>query len=203
MQIIGLTGGSGCGKSIVSKAFEALGACSIDTDSIYHCMISSPSPCTEALALAFGNDILTPEGAVSRPILAAKVFCGGSEETQRLSLLNEITHHQILSVVRDIIAKEERKGTVAALVDAPLLFESGFHKECHVTVAVLAPKALRLSRVMERDGLSYEAALARIDAQPNDDFYKAQADFILTNDGTVEDLINKATSFWNQNIKKS
>ncbi len=203
MLIIGLTGGSGCGKSIVSKAFEALGAFCMDTDAIYHAMISSPSSCTEALAQAFGKDILTENGAVSRPILAAKVFCGGGEEKKRLALLNQITHQQILDVVRNAIAEEKKKGRIALVVDAPLLFESGFHKECDISLAVLAPKALRLSRIIARDGISYDAAKARIDAQPSDDFYEKQADFVLINDSSAQTLAFKAASFWNENIVKS
>ena len=83
MLIIGLTGGSGCGKSIVRGAFEALGAFSVDADAVYHAIVASPSACTKELSEAFGEDILAPSGALDRSLLAAKVFCGGEEEKKR------------------------------------------------------------------------------------------------------------------------
>ena len=203
MLIIGLTGGSGCGKSIVSRAFEALGAFSVDADAVYHTIVSNPSACTKELSEAFGEDVLTPSGALDRPALAAKVFCGGEEEKKKLSLLNEITHKHVLDDIRISLKEAEKAGKNVAVVDAPLLFESGFHKECLLTVAVLSPFSLRLSRIMERDSLTEYKAKARLNAQQTDDFYREQADFILINDGTVDDLLAKATLFWNENIVKN
>lgn len=203
MQIIGLTGGSGSGKGVVSKTFAALGAYCIDTDALYHAIISQPSPCVEELKERFGADILTEEGAVCRPLLAAKVFCGGAEEKVRLASLNDITHRHILAETRRLLRLEAEKGRIAAVVDAPLLFESRFHTECDVTLAVLAPRAVRLTRIIERDGLAASAAEARLAAQPTDDFYQTQADFCIVNDGSLDDLIEKATLFWHQNIIKS
>ena len=203
MLIIGLTGGSGCGKSIVRGAFEALGAFSVDADAVYHAIVASPSACTKELSEAFGEDILAPSGALDRPLLAAKVFCGGEEEKKRLSLLNAITHRHVLNDIRSSLAEAEKAGKRVAIVDAPLLFESGFQKECALTIAVLAPLSLRLSRIMERDGLSLPKAEARLYAQQKDSFYESQADFVLVNDGTVDDLLTKATLFWNENIAKN
>ena len=152
MKIIGLCGGSGSGKGIASKYFLQLGIPSIDTDAVYHDLINTSSSCVDELVMAFGDSIIDVNGGVNRKVLSDIVFCDNSKE--KLNLLNEITHRHILDKTRDLINEYRRSGVVAVIVDAPLLFESGFDRECDFTVAVIADRDIRIQRVMNRDGIS-------------------------------------------------
>ncbi len=186
MIVIGVTGPSGSGKSFVREAFCARGIPVLDADAVYHGWIDRQTPCTQALARAFGKEILSPSGGIDRKKLANVVFCGGNTEKERLRLLNGITHPYVLESCRCWLEEQNKQGKEAAVLDAPLLIESGLNQKCDHVIAVLAPEALRVSRIMARDGLTEAAAKSRIAAQKDDGFYKSHADFIFVNDGTGE-----------------
>ncbi len=182
MKVLGLTGPSGSGKGFLKKAFDKHKIAYLDTDAVYHTLVSAPSLCTEELKKAFGGFILHADGSLNRKELAAFVFSGDGEQRKRLDRLNGITHRHVLNAARDWLSKKKKEGYKAAVIDAPLLYESAFDKECDFVIAVLAPIPLRLSRITARDGISEAAAMARMNAQPTDDFYTARADFIICND---------------------
>lgn len=183
MKILGLTGPSGSGKAIVGRAFLSRGIPVLDTDAVYHGWIARPTPCTEALASAFGNGILAPDGSVDRPSLAATVFLDDGKREEKLATLNRITHAFVLESCDAWLTEQETMGAKAAVIDAPLLIEAGLDRRCDAVIAVLAPRALRLSRIVARDGISEEAAQARIASQKQDDFYREKASFVFVNDG--------------------
>ncbi len=184
MLIIGLTGSSGAGKSIIASLFARHGVPSIDTDAVYHDLILPPSACLDELVARFGSAILTAGGTLDRAVLAARVFAAGHEAERHD--LNRITHRHVLAEVRRRLIAYEARGYAAVLVDAPQLFESGFDAECDRILSVLAPRALRLSRIMERDGLDEARAAARLDAQHDDDFFRAHSDAVVVNDGSPD-----------------
>lgn len=193
MLILGLTGGSGCGKGTVGALLSEHGAAHIDTDKVYHTLTDAPSPCTEALRRAFGDAILTKCGALDRKRLREVVFAKGQEAA--LATLNGITHPFVLEECKKWLAEQERAGTWLAVIDAPLLFEAGFDAACDRTLAVLAARQVRLARIMIRDGISLETAEKRLNAQPQDSFYLAHANDILYNSGTIEELSQKVTDY--------
>ena len=163
MKIIGLAGGSGSGKGAVGKIFADLDIPTVDTDAIYHEITSSDSPCLRALAAEFGAEVISGSGALNRAALAKIVFAGEGAESKRLRL-NEITHKFILDEARGRLSELASRGYSLAAVDAPLLFESGFDAECDVIVSVIAPKDERIARIMQRDGITKEAAIARLES---------------------------------------
>ena len=181
MLIIGLTGPSGAGKGTVAKLFEGFGIPSVDTDRVYHDLLIPPSPCLDALVERFGQKILAADGCLDRKALAAWVFA--EDRGQELLDLNTISHKFVLDATRDICAELSRKGCPAVLVDAPLLFESGFDAECDQILAVLADPDVRLCRIMARDNISFPVARARMNAQKADAFYVERADHVLYNNG--------------------
>ncbi len=183
--IIGLCGGSGSGKSTVAELFSEHGFLHINTDAIYHSLISAKSECRDMLVLEFGQEILEGE-AINRQRLAKIVFADGS--AHRLKALNEISHRYVLSEVRRIISELDFTEYRGAVVDAPLLFESGFDKECDAVVSVLADKDVRLERIISRDGITRERALERISKQLSDDVLIEKSDFVIINDNTQEEL---------------
>ena len=189
MRTIGLTGPSGAGKTDVAKAFAPYGILTIDTDKVYHDLLVPPSPCLEELVLRFGKDILQTDGTLDRRSLSAIVFADGHK--QDLLDLNRITHKYVLDATRQICKELSLRGCPAVLIDAPLLFESGFDAECDTTLAVLADESLRLSRIMQRDALSLCRAKARMAAQKPDDFYLARAHHIIYNNGTISDCLQE------------
>ena len=182
MVIIGITGPTGAGKSFFSDYLAKQNIPVIDADEVYHSLLVPPSPCLDALRLAFGDSIFHRDGSLDRPALSHIVF----GDPDKLALLNETVLGIVLERVREMIRQQEKSGDTVVAVDAPTLIESGFHRECGVVISVLCPAEQRLARIMKRDGLSQEAAEARIHAQKDDEFYRAHSDFILRNDGDRE-----------------
>ncbi len=182
MLIIGLSGPSGAGKGYVASLLARYGVPSIDTDAVYHDLLIPPSPCLDELTARFGRAILDTNGHLDRAALAALVFAPGHEVD--LAELNTITHRHILREVRRLLDAYRATDTAAVLVDAPQLFESGFDRECDRVLSVLAPHDVRLSRILQRDGLTLDRAAARLAAQKPDAFFRERSDAILINDGT-------------------
>ena len=189
MKTIGLCGGSGSGKGAVGKLFEMHGIPVIDTDAVYHEITSGLSECLSELVSFFGESIIDDKGALDRGALGKIVFSQDAE--QKLAELNRITHKHILSNVRLKLSDIKASGIEYAVVDAPLLFESGFNKECDVIVAVIADKNLRIERVMARDGISRDAAVRRISSQLSDEFLIENSDFVIYNSASLSELAEK------------
>lgn len=185
MKIIGLCGGSGAGKGYVCEKFKAYNFGVIDTDKVYHNLISHKSDCYLDLVREFGEDIAV-SGKIDRTRLSQIVFTDKTGE--RLERLNEITHRHILERVRELLLDFKRAGTPAVLVDAPLLFESGFDKECDAVIGVLADREIRIKRITARDKISEGAAVQRIERQKSDGFITAHSDFIIVNNGDGGEL---------------
>lgn len=189
MLTIGLCGGIGTGKTTAQDAFRAFGIPGIDADVVYHSLIEHPSPLTTALAKRFGQKILRQNGSVDRAALAAIVFSEGNERDRED--LNRLTHGAVLDECRAWLAEKEAEGADAAIVNAPLLFESGFDRECNLTIAILAPTEVRVERILSRDGMSRAEALRRIEAQHSDEYLTEHTDFQLVNDRDLQDLTRK------------
>ncbi len=192
MLIIGLTGGSGTGKTTFSSAFMREGVALIDADAIYHEIITKPSPCTEELALAFGEEILEADRSLSRPRMRALVFGDTEKHKERRALLNSITHRYVKEEIHRRLSFYREKGMRAVILDVPLLFESGLEQLCDQVMAVIAPLQDRVQRIMARDGITEAEATARIAAQPTDAFYAYRVDCLIHNGGDRDRLIGKA-----------
>ena len=193
MKVVGLCGGSGSGKGVVAGLLSEYGFAHIDTDKIYHDLTDNPSPCLDELTFAFGKGIINEKGGLDRTSLAEIVFNSPSKDELR-KRLNRIAHRHVLDSVRELLPRLKEKGFAAALVDAPLLFESGFDKECDLILAVCAPYDVRIKRICERDGITPDAAKRRIASQLSDEFLLSRADFCLTNDSTLTALRSECES---------
>ena len=201
MKVIGLSGGSGSGKGYVAALFESRGAKAIDTDAIYRELTSSPGECMSELIAAFGEKIATSTGALDRTVMRGLVFSSEGADYNR-ARLNEISHKHVLRKVRSMLVEFRESDVPAVLVDAPLLFESGFHKECDAVICVVAPVDVRINRIMKRDGISKEAAVARISTQLSDEILIARSDYVIDNGGDSATLCSDVDRIYNSILKK-
>ena len=185
IKIAGLCGRSGSGKGYVCRIFEEMGIPSIDTDAVYRSLVtgggSNPSPCLTAIAEAFGAGVLNAAGDLNRQALADFVFARGAGAC--LQRLNAITHKYIKEATQRQIVFLEKAGYRAVLIDAPVLFESGFDKLCDVIFYVCAPDTVLIQRICARDGITEEQARRRLDAQMSDAELALRCDGVIRNDG--------------------
>ena len=198
--IVGVTGGIACGKSTVSKLLSKKGAIPINSDEIGHQLLKRGSPVMGALLEAFGTNILDESGDVSRQKLGAIVF---NDKTAR-ERLNAIVHPPIIqqsSSEANRLVTEDANCVV--LIDAPLLIEANSQDTVEVIVVVTASTQIRLQRLLERSisqkrPFSQTEAQARIDSQmPLSDKVK-YADFVVENNGTLEELEQKVDKLWHE-----
>lgn len=190
--LIGLCGRSGAGKGIVASVFADFGMAVIDTDAVYREMTSrSDTPCMQALIREFGCAVVSPDGSLDRTALADIVF---TRDTSRLSVLNRITHKYIIDECDRRIAHLSESGKRLAVIDAPLLFESGLNERCTVTVALTAPDSVLIERICRRDGITRSAALRRIAQQMSNDDLGRRTDYIIENSGDIEELKLRAAA---------
>ena len=177
MKIIGLTGLTGAGKSTVAQKLMAYGCYHIDADKVAREVINSNENVKNKLKEHFGDDVINEDGTTNRPLLASRAFA--NEEST--NALNEITHPAVTEEIKSIIKDMEEIGYRGVIIDAIALFESGEDALCDFTVAVIAPKEIRLERIMKRDSITEEKALERINAQKDESFFTSRADFVLWN----------------------
>ena len=183
MTVIGITGPSGAGKGAVSAILHnKYGFNVIDADSIYHSLVSAPSPCLDEVRLHFGDSVINEDGALDRAALSMLVF--GEENKEKLLLLNNITHKYVVGKISSDI-EDSKSRNANCVVDAPLLIEAEIQKHCDFTISVLADKQTRVDRIMSRDNISYEKALSRISSQKSDEYYRSHTDHVIVNDGDV------------------
>ena len=181
--VVGLTGQTGAGKSTVSARLAARGCAVIDCDAVTRDPALYSGECLAELQKAFGRDIMRPDGTLDRRLLARRAFAD-DESTQTL---NRITHPVIFSRLRAEIAARKAAGARVIVLDAPTLFEAGAERLCRRVVSVLADRAVRKARILQRDGITGEEAERRMRAQQADGFYASRSDYVLDNTASVTD----------------
>ncbi|MEA4969173.1 MAG: dephospho-CoA kinase [Candidatus Pelethousia sp.] len=184
MPVIGLTGSMAAGKSTVARHLAKLGAYVADADQAARQVVLPGTAGLRALTERFGPGILRPDGTLDRPALSAIAF----GDVAALADLNAITHPRIRALLEAELAKARAEGAQAAVLDAALLLEARWQDLCDEVWLVTAPVEARLNRAMARDGLSREAAQARMATQMPEEEKRALADVILENGGSIETL---------------
>ncbi|OON74744.1 dephospho-CoA kinase [Streptomyces tsukubensis] len=190
MLSVGLTGGIGSGKSEVSRLLVGHGAVLIDSDRIAREVVEPGTPGLTAVVEAFGEEMLTPEGALDRPKLGTVVF-GDSAEVARL---NAIVH----PLVRARSAELQRAADADAVVvnDVPLLVESDLTALYDLVIVVDATPETRLDRLVRLRGMTEENARARMAAQATREQRLAAADIVIDNDGPLDTLAKRVDAVW-------
>ena len=188
-MLVGLCGRSGAGKGYVSGIFGELGIPSVDTDRVYRDMTAPAeklSVCMQALVDRFGPDVASADNSLNRAVMRSLVFSG---DKQALADLNRITHALILEETNRIAAELYGNGAKIVLIDAPLLFESGFNEMCESVVCVTAPEETLIRRIIRRDGLSEEDAKKRLAVQKTVAELEDRSDFVISNDAEYETMV--------------
>ena len=181
--IIGITGGSGTGKSSVLKSFSDSGALIIDGDKVSREITKPASPALLEIYSHFGDGILSEDGTLDRKKLGNIVF----KDKDELSILNKITHKYIKE---DILRKIDNAKNPLIIIEAAELILGGLGEICDATVCILSKKDKRKERIILRDDLTEEQAENRINSQKSDEYYIENCDFCVYNDDSLADAIS-------------
>lgn len=178
ITVLGLCGRSGSGKGFVCEAFASMGVASVDTDAVYRKIIGDiNSPCVKELVREFGNTVVNNCG-VDRKTLSAIVF----SDKSKLEKLNSVTHKYIYEATFRLVEEYEKNGADTVIIDAPVLFESGFYKSCDYCICVTCSDETCINRITERDGIDADAAKRRLASQLPVEKLRELCDFEIVND---------------------
>lgn len=187
-MILGITGGTGCGKTTLLQIIAQHGGLILDCDAIYHQLLRSDRRLLEAIEACFPGAV--DASGLNRKKLGQIVF---SDEKALLNL-NQITHSAVKS---EVLHRLEARPELTA-IDAIALFESGLAEICDMTVAVTAPEEARIRRLMVRDNISEAYARSRIAAQHKETWFREHCDHVLENSGTKQQFYCKCLAFLRQ-----
>lgn len=184
-MIIGITGGTGCGKSTFLEIIREQGGVVLDCDKIYHELLHTDPALLHSIEKQFPGTVT--DGKLQRKTLGEIVFT----DPEALKKLNTLTHD---AVKQEVIRRLTPTPKLAA-IDAIGLFESGISELCQLTVAISAPEEIRMNRLIARDNISAEYALNRIRAQRSCEEFEALCDHVLENSGSEDAFREKCLAF--------
>ena len=196
MVVIGLAGGIGTGKSVVSRILEELGAVVLDADRFGHEVYLPNTDGLREVVATFGEDVLLPSGEVDRRALGGKVF-GNPEAMEKL---NAIAWPRIRQRLTDGIEEHRREGTQVVVLDAAVLIEAGWTDAADEVWVVTAPEAQVIQRLQSRNNLTEEQVRARMGSQMSTEERVKYADVIVENDGDLEELQRKVKALWKDRL---
>ena len=180
--VIGLTGGIGCGKSEAAKYLEALGAVRFDADEVSRALTAPGGEALPAIRERFGDGVFRPDGALDRAALARIVFSSAPHRRSLEAILHPLVQREMLKRLDAAAEAGER----VVVLEVPLLFETGMDALCDETWALYAPREKQIARIVARDGLSPEDAVARIDSQMPMETRNGKATFAINTDRPIE-----------------
>lgn len=192
MKIIGLTGGTGSGKSTVSKFLAHLGAVVIDADKVGHEVFKPGTKAWQEVVNAFGQGIISADGTIDRRKLGEIVFSNPDARAK----LNQVMHPLIYEQVKSRMEEYGRKGVAIIIVEAPLLLEVGWKSLVDEVWVTSASEATVIKRLKEQKGLSETQSLARVRAQLTDEERIRQANVVIDTDCALDELKEKVEALW-------
>ena len=187
--VIGLTGNIATGKSVVRKMLEHLGAYGIDADALSHRAIASDAPGYKPVVDTFGKWILAPDGEIDRNRLARVAFA----DPQALARLEAIVHPLVRQAIDVLIRRSKQRVIV---IEAIKLLESPLREGCDVIFVTYAPPEIQLARLMQKRGMSEEAARQRINSQSSQADKVKAANVVIRNTGSFEDAWRQVSAAW-------
>lgn len=192
MKRIGLTGGIASGKSEVARMLGQLGVPIIDADVLARQAVAPGTAAFQAISTRWPG--VVRDGVLDRKALGEIVFASRKDREELEAMIHPWVHKEAWRQMDSILASGEER----VVYVVPLLFEIGLEEDLDAVILVTAPQEVRVSRVMRRDGISEEAALARIHAQMPEEEKRAKATFVVENDRDLETLSRRVRELWDE-----
>ena len=184
MLVVGLTGGISSGKSTVTSWFLEKGIVVLDADRIVRQLQKPGSQLLYDLAHEFGSSVIKENGELARDVLGSIIFHDESAKYK----LNEMIHPLVKQKIVEGSEAAKRNGEQLVVLDVPLLFESDFESLADCTLVVYVPRDIQVKRLMKRDGIDEDYALAKINSQMSLEQKRDRADYVLTNERSMSEL---------------
>ena len=181
MLIIGLTGGIACGKSAVSTILRKFGAQILDIDTVTHELLEPSGALFETYVQHFGKYIIDSEGFLNRKIIGEIIFNHPDER----QWINSVSHPILLNAARDFLEECAEYSVEIAVVEVPLLFEAGWEHLFDEIWAVYVGRAKQIWRLIQRDNLTQQQAIARVNSQMSQEEMCSRADVVINNKKTI------------------
>lgn len=185
MIVVGITGGIGTGKSTVGSYVKSKGFAFISSDENAKQLMNSDTELQSKLVEKFGKEVLD-NGKINSPYLAKKLF--GKENEKNREFVNSLVHPRTIAMMIEQVEDFEKSGAPIVFVESALLYEVGLDDGFDYVLVVDANEELRIARVQERSGESRESIIERMNAQLSQKWKVLQADFVVDNNKSVQDL---------------
>ncbi|MBI1993144.1 MAG: dephospho-CoA kinase [Deltaproteobacteria bacterium] len=196
---MGLTGGIATGKSTVTSMLRQLGARIIDADELAREIVGPGQEAWREIVEAFGSEMVRADQTIDREKLRKIIFA----DPQARKRLESITHPRIRALAQERIGQLAAEGAELVIYAAPLLFENQVHLWLRPVILVACAATLQKQRLLKRDGLSEEEARRHLQAQMSLEEKRKLADFIIENDGSLEELEKKVREVWEKITKQA
>lgn len=180
--VIGLTGGIGCGKSEAARYLESLGAVHLDADEVSRTLTAENGEALDEIRRVFGDAVFRDDGTLDRTKLGKLVFADEPARRALEGILHPLVQRDMLAAM-DAAAQA---GSGVVILDVPLLFETGMDALCDETWSLTVPRERQVTRIVARDGLSPEDAVARIESQMPLEERNARAAYVINTDRPIE-----------------
>lgn len=192
MKIIGITGGVGSGKSRVLYALEnTYGAYVIEADKLAHELMEPDKIIYKRIVGAFGKEILSEDGRIDRNKLGEIVF----HDNEKRNMLNGISHPLVKEEIKNRISSKEKEGTGLLVIEAALLIQDGYKDICDEIWYIHVGRKERMKRLMKQRGYSEAKCNSIFDSQEPDEYYMANSDRMIENDGDFNKTEERIKSF--------
>jgi len=194
MLVVGLTGGIAAGKTTVSRLFQDLGVPVICADELAREAVEPGAPALADIRRIFGPTVIDDAGGLDRAGMAKVVF----QDPTKRKILEEIVHPRVAEAKDKRLRELQRAGHRIAMVDVPLLFESGWDRLFDLVIVVYVPASVQLERLMQRDHMRLEEARSRLDAQMPIEDKRKLGDLVVDNSGTPEETREQVRRLWEE-----
>ena len=198
VYVVGITGGIGCGKSMAAAYLAELGAIHIDADGISRALTARDGAALEQIRRILGDSVFSEDGSLNRRALGDLVFSDPAAKRA----LEGVIHPLVQRIAMDKIEESGKNGARVAVLNVPLLFETGMDVLCDETWTLTAPADVQLARVMERDGLTREQAISRIESQMAMEDRNARATRVINSDRPIEKTRSELNQLYQQLIRR-
>ena len=201
MVVLGITGGTGAGKTSALRVLEKLGAYIIDCDALYHELLDPGQPIYRAIMENFGEEFFTETGALDRKKLGNIVF----SDPEELARLNTLIFRHLGAEIENRVEEQKLLDARCVAVDGITIIQArqAGRLHCDCVVGVIAPEEIRLQRIMNRDNISEEYAQKRIDAQEPNSFYLDHCDVIVENTYENQRLFEESVEVFFEDLIQS